>query len=107
MRALIAFDKFKDALTAQQACRIAADILREQHPDWYLDLCPLTDGGEGFANILTESASGDMHTASVTGPRAAPVSTQFGLVPLTVSSTGCCAASASRQVPCGRKPSSR
>ena len=82
MRALIAFDKFKDALTAQQACRIAADILREQHPDWYLDLCPLTDGGEGFANILTESASGDMHTASVTGPRAAPVSTQFGLVPL-------------------------
>lgn len=82
MRALLAFDKFKDALTAQEACRVAAAALREKHPDWEIDLCPLTDGGEGFAKILTESVSGESHALQLTGPRGAPLSAEFGLVPL-------------------------
>ncbi len=53
MRVLLAFDKFKDALGAREACRVAAEALQSQHPDWECDLCPLTDGGEGFAEILT------------------------------------------------------
>jgi glycerate 2-kinase len=46
MRVLIAFDKFKDALTAPAACEIARKMIAAQHPDWTLDLCPLADGGE-------------------------------------------------------------
>ena len=65
MRALLAFDKFKDALTARQACELAARALRDRHPDWQLDLCPLADGGEGFAEILTHAAGGHMLTAQV------------------------------------------
>ena len=53
MRVLVAFDKFKDALTARAACETAATALRAKHPGWELDLCPLTDGGEGFAEALT------------------------------------------------------
>ncbi len=82
MRALLAFDKFKDALTARQACEFAADALRQHHPDWQLDLCPLADGGEGFAEILTHAAGGRMQTLPVSGPRGEQVDAAFGLVPL-------------------------
>ena len=82
MRVLLAFDKFKDSLTAPAACELAASALRARQPDWSLDLCPLTDGGEGFAAILTQAAGGETHTATVTGPRGAPVAASFGLVKL-------------------------
>jgi len=81
MRVLLAFDKFKDSLAAGAACAAAAGGLRRRHPDWQLDLCPLADGGEGFAKILTPAAGGMLSTVSVTGPRGAPVEAAFGLVP--------------------------
>ncbi|MEO6004080.1 MAG: glycerate kinase [Opitutus sp.] len=82
MRVLLAFDKFKDAVSARTACTIAADALRELHPSWEFDLCPLTDGGEGFTEILTESAKGKIQSAEVTGPRGAPLRAPFGLAQL-------------------------
>ena len=81
MRVLLAFDKFKDSLTAREACDAAARGLRSKHPDWPLDLCPLADGGEGFAAILTSAVGGTLSSVSVTGPRGAPVDASFGLVP--------------------------
>jgi glycerate 2-kinase len=82
VRVLLAFDKFKDSLSARQACDLAAHALREVHPDWTIDLCPLADGGEGFAEILTQAAGGRMLTRSVAGPRSGLVDAAFGLVPL-------------------------
>lgn len=82
MRVLLAFDKFKDAITAHTACTIAADTLRELHPDWEIDTAPLTDGGEGFAEILTHSARGQLHSCTVKGPRGDSLDAYFGLVPL-------------------------
>lgn len=80
MRTVIAFDKFKHCLGAVQACEITAAALRGMHPEWSLDLCPLTDGGEGFCEILTRAAGGALHTARVHGPRGEPVVARFGLV---------------------------
>jgi glycerate kinase len=80
MHVLVAFDKFKDSLTAQAACDITAEMLRPRQPTWQLDLCPLADGGEGFAEILTRAAGGTIISVSVTGPRGEPVSAAFGLV---------------------------
>ncbi len=82
MRVLLAFDKFKDSLDAPQACAITAAALQAQHPDWTLDSCPLADGGEGFADILTRAIGGESVTLPVTGPRGTPVDAAFGLVPL-------------------------
>jgi len=82
MRALIAFDKFKDALTADEACRTAARTLRSLHPEWSVEECPLTDGGEGFAPILTRAAGGSLEHIRVDGPRGAAVEAGFGLVRL-------------------------
>lgn len=80
MRVLLAFDKFKDALTAPAACAAAAAAINKRHPDWHVDSCPLADGGEGFGAILTAAAHGHLRTQEVTGPRAARVGAAFGLV---------------------------
>ena len=82
MHVLIAFDKFKDSLTAPHACELTAAALRERHPDWTLDLCPLADGGEGFCEILTRAAGGTVETHTVTGPRGTPTLATIGFVPL-------------------------
>lgn len=80
MRVLLAFDKFKDALSARQACDVAARALGEKHPDWSFELCPLSDGGEGFAEILTLAAGGETIRSSVAGPRGAPLAAAYGIV---------------------------
>lgn len=82
MRVLIACDKFKDALTAPRACEVIADTLRALEPAWTTDLCPLADGGEGFADILTRAAGGRIIPLTVTGPRGAQQAAGFGLVTL-------------------------
>ena len=80
MRVLIAADKFKDSLTAAQACEAIAAGVRRAQPAWVVDSCPLTDGGEGFARILTGAAQGEWVTCRVAGPRGEPVEAGFGVV---------------------------
>lgn len=80
MRVLLAFDKFKDSLTAREACTAAAAGLQTRHADWQVDSGPLSDGGEGFAEILTSAVSGDLRQVSVTGPRGRPAAANLGLV---------------------------
>jgi glycerate kinase len=58
MRVLIAFDKFKGALGAAEACAVVAEVLRRARPSWELDVAPLADGGDGFCRLLTEAAGG-------------------------------------------------
>jgi glycerate kinase len=82
MRVLVAFDKFKDSLTSPAACALAADALRAAHPAWQIDRCPLTDGGEGFCDILTRAVGGEFEKISVTGPRGDPVDATIGFVAL-------------------------
>ena len=52
MRILIAPDKFKGSLTAPAAAEAIARGLRSVWPDAELDLAPIADGGEGFAESL-------------------------------------------------------
>lgn len=87
-RVLLAFDKFKDALTAQQAGEAVAAALREQQPGWTLDLAPLADGGEGFTAILTQAAKGREVTGMATGPRGGRQPAGFGLVPVSAIPAG-------------------
>jgi glycerate kinase len=80
MRVLLAFDKFKGSLTAPQACAATAVALRDTRPKWTLDLCPLADGGDGFAEILTNAAGGALTHETVPGPRGVEVCAHLGLV---------------------------
>jgi glycerate kinase len=65
---LIAFDKFKDALSAHAACTIAAEAVQRVQPTWSVDLAPLSDGGDGFCRVLTEAARGALFEEPVSGP---------------------------------------
>jgi glycerate kinase len=80
MRVLVAFDKFKDSITAAKACAAAADAIASTRGGWVLDECPLSDGGEGFADILTRSVEGTPRRIDVTGPRGLTVAASFGIV---------------------------
>ncbi len=81
-RVLIAFDKFKNSLSAPEACAIAAERIAGRFPDWKIECCPLADGGEGFGSILTNNLGGPWVEHEVTGPRGARVRAGFGLVPI-------------------------
>jgi len=83
MRVLIAADKFKDSLSAGQACDAITAGLKRMHPEWVADRCPLTDGGEGFAHILTDAVQGEWVRMEVCGPRGKPVEAGFGVVEMT------------------------
>jgi len=80
MRVLVAFDKFKDALSASLACETAGRTLREKYPDWQIELCPLSDGGDGFEDILGGVARGEHVPVQVTGPRGGLVEAGLTLV---------------------------
>lgn len=82
MNVLVAFDKFKDCLSASQACEVVEKEVCRLHPDWTVVACPLTDGGEGFAPILTASARGIPTPVTVAGPRteSGPVQATLGIV---------------------------
>ncbi len=80
MRVLVAFDKFKDSLTASRACEVTGAIFRNHFPDCLLEIASLTDGGEGFCEILTTAAKGRFETIGVRGPRGEPCTARLGLV---------------------------
>lgn len=80
VRVLIVFDKFKGSLSASRACTLAARALRGLHSEWQLDLCPLTDGGDGFVDILVTAAGGRRMTFQVAGPRGGLVEASVGTV---------------------------
>lgn len=83
-RVLLAFDKFKGSLTAPQACQIAAEAWQNVRPQDFIDQCPLTDGGDDFARLLTRSVAGGIwRQETVTGPRGGSVMAGYGLVRLT------------------------
>lgn len=70
-RVLVAFDKFKGALGAEAACDAARRALERRCPGVLVDPAPLTDGGDGFCEILTRAAHGELHERVATGPRFA------------------------------------
>ena len=52
MRVLIVPDKFKGTLTARAAAECIASGWREARPNDELTLLPMSDGGDGFGEVL-------------------------------------------------------
>ena len=78
MKILIAPDSYKECLPAARVAGILSDELRRLRPDWQVVTCPLSDGGEGFGEILTAALGGERIPVSVTGPLGEPVQAFFG-----------------------------
>lgn len=80
MHILVAFDKFKDSMTAAEACLTAQEALSRAHPNWTVTTAPLTDGGEGFCEILTKALYGTFEDVPVFGPQLVPQTGRVGFV---------------------------
>ncbi len=88
-RVLVALDKFKDALSAERACEVAATVVARKFPHAVVQRCPLTDGGDGFCPTIVEAVRrrypgqfGIAHvtTHAVAGPLGQPRDAPLGFV---------------------------
>lgn len=82
MEVLISADKFKDCLSAEAVCEAIAEGIRALHPHYRLQICPLTDGGDGFASVLTTAANGLLAGEEVSDPLGRQTQAAFGIVPV-------------------------
>ncbi len=80
MNVLLSFDKFKDSLTAHEACNIAEQVFTELCPDWKIEKAPLSDGGEGFFEILTNCYDGEIVSEFVSNPIFKKIDANIGVV---------------------------
>lgn len=79
MKILIAPDKFKGTLTAQEVAEAMAAGVRQVNPDYEVQLMPLADGGEGTAQILTLADEGVWESARASDPMFRQVSCGMGI----------------------------
>jgi len=82
MRILLAPDKFKGCLTASQVCDAMSAGIRAVDSSIEVDVCPMSDGGEGFVDAMVRSLGGRFVTRRVTGPLPEmKADATFGVVP--------------------------
>lgn len=81
MRILIAPDKFKEALSAEEVCAALAAGLRQVLPDAEVVTCPLADGGEGTGPVLARLTGATPRQHTVLDPLARPRSAYWWLTP--------------------------
>ena len=80
MRIICAPDKFKGSLDAADAARLMRMGIMDAAPDAVVDLCPMADGGEGFAGTLAAAIGSALTWRSpqdVTGPMGDRVAASF------------------------------
>jgi glycerate kinase len=65
MRVLIAPQEFKGSLSADEAAAAIARGLRRAHPEWTLDVLPMSDGGPGLLDALRRAVKADTAAAVV------------------------------------------
>jgi glycerate kinase len=78
MTILIAPDKFKGSLSAQEVCDIIAEVLRSSGLFQIVAL-PLADGGEGTCELLTTFSGGTMIKVPVRDPLARTINSEYGI----------------------------
>jgi glycerate kinase len=77
MRYLIAPDKFKGTLTAQEVAETIASAIRDRDPKADVDLLPIADGGEGTARLLAAQLSADRKIIGTVDPLGRPIDAEF------------------------------
>jgi glycerate kinase len=80
MKVLVAPCSYKGSLSAARAAQLIGRGLKKADPGYKTIILPLTDGGAGFANLITRALKGRMIKMKVTGPRGRPVRAHYGIV---------------------------
>ena len=77
MRILIAPDKFKGSLSAQQVAENIALGIRDVIPDAQIEIAPVADGGEGTAEVICKARGGEWVTCHPHGPLGNPIEARY------------------------------
>lgn len=104
MRVLIAPDSFKESLSAAEAARAIARGLQRALPEATLDVCPLSDGGEGFVETLVQAHGGRIERVPTTDAMGRPIQAAFGVLGETVAIELSAAAGLAQIPPEARNP---
>ncbi|MBI3991214.1 MAG: glycerate kinase, partial [Candidatus Omnitrophica bacterium] len=67
-KVILAFDSYKGALSAIEACAAAAEGIKRVIPTATIIHIPLSDGGEGFAAAMQIAGGGETLELEITGP---------------------------------------
>ena len=81
MKIILAFDSFKNCLSAVDVCAILRKSMLEAAPELEIISMPLGDGGEGTAQAVTSASNGIMQSCKVHDPLFREVQASFGLLP--------------------------
>jgi glycerate kinase len=79
MTIIIAPDKFKGSLTAEEVCQAVREGLWEADPSLRIVSLPLADGGEGMSVLLTTFSGGASVTTPVRDPLFRNIQATYGL----------------------------
>ena len=79
MRILVACDKFKGSLSAVEACEAVRDGLKAGGIEAEFDLCPIADGGEGFAEGMVSALQGEWVECGAVDALGRKVKARYGL----------------------------
>ena len=79
LKVLIAPDKFKGSLTAEQVCASIHSGLLRADPSLYVIEQPVADGGEGTCELLTNYSHGTFIPVRVHDPLQREINSVFGL----------------------------
>jgi glycerate 2-kinase len=77
VRYLIAPDKFKGTLSAQQVGRILAEVAHEQDREAQVDILPIADGGEGTAALLAVQLGAQPRSMETVDALGRPTSAEY------------------------------
>lgn len=76
-RVLIAPQEFKGSLSAEEAAAAISAGITDAHPDWPLDLLPMSDGGPGFIDAMRRAVSCSVVALAVADPLGRPVTARY------------------------------
>ena len=77
MRVLIAPDKFKGSLSAQEVAESIAAGIHDVVPNAALDIVPVADGGEGTADVICQACTGEWVTCDGHDPLGRPITARY------------------------------
>ena len=80
LRVLIAPDKFKGTLTSEAAAKAIERGLRRAWPKVKTTPFTLTDGGEGFLELMVRQTGGRLRTARTVDAAGRPCRAQWGVL---------------------------
>ena len=81
MKVLIVPDKFKGTLTAQDAAEALAQGWQEARPDDKVERLPMSDGGDGFGEVLAQSLGAERRTIATVDAAHRPCTAPWWFAP--------------------------